>query len=73
MGKLSLDKVTGSPMLFKLSQADLDRITTFLGVVAGLCTVLGTQGIIPQQYAASIGGAATALLGYLVQRPADKA
>jgi len=71
VGRLSLNKIVHHPMI-RFSQTDLDRITTVLGLIAGFSTVLGAQGIIPQQYAASIAGVATALLGYLVQHPADK-
>ncbi|MBW4592442.1 MAG: hypothetical protein KME46_05865 [Brasilonema angustatum HA4187-MV1] len=55
----------------KLNKNQLDVLGTFLGVVAGVSTVLSTQGVIDQKVGGSVGGIATVLLGVVVQRPTD--
>ncbi|MGH8002949.1 MAG: hypothetical protein ACREPR_26820, partial [Brasilonema sp.] len=42
-----------------------------LGVVAGVSTVLTTQGVIDGKVGGSVSGIATVLLGVVVQRPTD--
>ncbi|WGV24784.1 hypothetical protein [Halotia branconii] len=54
-----------------MSSKTLDRITTILGLVAGTSSILGGAGIIGGNTAQIVTGVATAILGYLVQRPAD--
>lgn len=53
-----------------MNQKTLDRITTILGLIAGGSALLGGSGVISQPLAGTIGGISTAILGYLVQRPA---
>lgn len=55
-----------------MSGKNLDTASTVLGLVAGAASLLGSTGVINQQVAGTIGGIATAILGYLVNRPADK-
>ncbi|MBD2526665.1 hypothetical protein [Nostoc sp. FACHB-133] len=55
----------------KLNKNQLDLLGTLLGVIAGISTVLTTQGVIDQKVGGSISGIATVLLGIVVQRPAD--
>ncbi|WP_445626642.1 hypothetical protein [Nostoc sp. DSM 114167] len=52
-----------------MSQKTLDRLSTILGLVAGVSGVLGSSGMIGSN-TAGITGISTALLGYLVQHPA---
>ncbi|MBD2437349.1 hypothetical protein [Nostoc sp. FACHB-110] len=54
-----------------MSQRTLDTVSTILGIVAGGATLLGNFHVINPQTAGTIGGIATAVLGYLVQRPAS--
>ncbi|MBH8578465.1 hypothetical protein I8752_37130 [Nostocaceae cyanobacterium CENA369] len=53
-----------------MSKSTLNKITTILGLIAGGSTLLGGAGMINQGVAATVGGIATAILGYLVQQPA---
>ncbi|WGV25963.1 hypothetical protein [Halotia branconii] len=53
-----------------MSQKTLDRTTTILGLIAGVSSVLGGAGMIGGNTAGIITGISTAILGYLVQRPA---
>ncbi|WP_375511417.1 hypothetical protein [uncultured Nostoc sp.] len=53
-----------------MSKSTLNTLTTFFGLIAGGSTLLGGAGVINHQLASTIGGLATALLGYLVQQPA---
>lgn len=55
----------------KLNKNQLDLLGTVLGVVAGISTVLTTQGVIDQKVGGSVSGVATVLLGVVVQRPTD--
>ncbi|BAZ69141.1 hypothetical protein NIES4106_39120 [Fischerella sp. NIES-4106] len=55
-----------------MSQKNLDTASTVLGLIAGVASLLGGTGVIDQQVAGTVGGIATAILGYLVNRPADK-
>lgn len=55
----------------KLNKNQLDLLGTFLGVVAGISTVLSTQGVIDGKVGGSVSGIATVLLGVVVQRPTD--
>ena len=55
----------------KLNKSELDFLGTILGIVAGISTVLTTQGVINQKLGGSIGAIATVLLGVVVQRSAD--
>ncbi|ARV58497.1 hypothetical protein BZZ01_07460 [Nostocales cyanobacterium HT-58-2] len=55
----------------RLNKNQLDLFGTILGVVAGISTVLTTQGVINGKLGGSISGIATVLLGVVVQRPAD--
>ncbi|MEH2137431.1 hypothetical protein, partial [Nostoc sp.] len=49
----------------------LNTLTTIFGLIAGGSSVLGSAGMINHNLAGTIGGIATALLGYLVQQPAS--
>ncbi len=53
-----------------MNQKTLDRVSTILGLVAGVSSVLGGAGMIGGNTAGIITGISTAILGYLVQRPA---
>jgi hypothetical protein len=55
-----------------LTKKDLDKITTLLGLVAGISGVLGANDVINSKTAGTIGGIATVCLGYLVQYPTNK-
>ncbi|KAB8332593.1 hypothetical protein SD80_018595 [Scytonema tolypothrichoides VB-61278] len=55
----------------KLNKNQLDLFGTVLGLVAGVSTVLTTQGVIDQKVGGSVSGIATVLLGVVVQRPTD--
>lgn len=57
----------------KLSKPQLDRVSTLLGAVAGVCTVLVTQDVGHPKLIGTVGGIATVGLGIITQRPADKA
>ncbi|WGV23476.1 hypothetical protein [Halotia branconii] len=54
-----------------MNQKTLDRFSTVLGLVAGVSSVLGGSGMIGSNTATIITGISTAILGYLVQRPAS--
>lgn len=53
-----------------MSQSTLNTISTILGLIAGGSNLLGSTGVINTQLAGTIGGVATALLGYLVHQQA---
>ncbi|MBW4644755.1 MAG: hypothetical protein KME23_17630 [Goleter apudmare HA4340-LM2] len=53
-----------------MNKQTLDRLSTFLGLVAGGASLLSGSGLIDTHLAGAVGGVATAILGYLVQRPA---
>lgn len=53
-----------------MSKSTLNTLSTIFGLIAGGCSVLGNTGVINHNLAGTIGGIATALLGYLVQQPA---
>ncbi|MGV0102505.1 Holin [Nostoc sp. DSM 114160] len=53
-----------------MSKSTLNILTTVLGLAAGAATFLGNIGVINHTVAGTIGGIATAALGYLVQQPA---
>ncbi|WGV23705.1 hypothetical protein [Halotia branconii] len=53
-----------------MSQKTLDRLTTALGLIAGVSSVLGGAGMIGNNTAGLVTGISTAILGYLIQRPA---
>lgn len=55
----------------RLNKNQLDLFGTVLGLVAGVSTVLTTQGVIDQKVGGSVSGIATVLLGVVVQRPTD--
>lgn len=56
----------------RLSKQQLDALGTFLGVTSGICGVLIANHIGNENVIGTIGGIATVLLGYIVQRPAAK-
>ncbi|MFN6484637.1 MULTISPECIES: hypothetical protein [unclassified Nostoc] len=47
----------------------LNTLSTILGLIAGGSSLLGRAGAINRNLVSTIGGLATALLGYLVQQP----
>ncbi|WP_445629264.1 hypothetical protein [Nostoc sp. DSM 114167] len=53
-----------------MSKSTLNTLTTILGLAAGAANFLGSIGVINHTVAGTIGGFATAALGYLVQQPA---
>ncbi|WP_445626644.1 hypothetical protein [Nostoc sp. DSM 114167] len=53
-----------------MSKSTLNTLTTIFGLAAGAATFLGNIGAINRTIAGTIGGLATAALGYLVQQPA---
>lgn len=53
-----------------MSKSTLNTLTTILGLAAGGANFLGSIGVVNHAVAGAIGGLATAVLGYLVQRPA---
>lgn len=55
----------------RLNKNQLDYLGTGLGIIAAIATVLTAQEIIPKKIGGTVGGVATALLGFVVQRPAD--
>lgn len=55
----------------KLNKKQLDVLSTILGAIAGIATVLGTQEVINPKLAGTVGGVATVMLGVVTQRPAD--
>lgn len=54
-----------------MSKSTLNTLSTILGLIAGGSSLLGSTGIINLSTAGTIGGIATAMLGYLVQQPAS--
>ncbi len=54
-----------------MSKSTLNTLSTILGLIAGGSSLLGSTGVVNHQLAGTIGGLATALLGYLVQQPAS--
>ncbi|GET37431.1 hypothetical protein [Microseira wollei] len=57
-------------MSLKFNKNQLDTLGTILGLIAGISTVLSTQGVVDKKIAGTVGGIATVFLGYVVQRPA---
>lgn len=55
----------------KLNKYHLDLLGTIFGTISGLCGVLITQEVGDRKIVGTIGGAATVLLGVVVQRPAN--
>ncbi len=55
--------------MLKLNKYQLDSFGTLLGAVAGISAVLVTNDVIPAKWGGTIGGVATVLLGYVVQKP----
>ena len=53
-----------------MSKSTLNTLTTILGLAAGAANFLGSIGVINHTVAGTVGGLATAILGYLVQQPA---
>ncbi len=53
-----------------MSKQTLNTLSTIFGLIAGGSSLLGSAGIINHSLAGTIGGLATAMLGYLVQQPA---
>lgn len=56
-----------------MSQKTLDKLATITGAVAGIASILGSTGLLNQPLAGTVAGIATAVLGYLVQRPSSPA
>jgi hypothetical protein len=56
----------------KFNKNQLNTLGTALGLVLGISTVLGTQGVVDKKIAGTIGGIASVFLGYVVQRPANE-
>lgn len=59
-------------MKVNLNNRQLDVLGTALGAIAGISTVLTTQGIIDAKLGETVSGIATVLLGVVVQRPVDR-
>ncbi|MHC5598768.1 MAG: hypothetical protein ACYTXC_22995 [Nostoc sp.] len=53
-----------------MSKSTLNTLSTILGLIAGGSSLLSSTGVINHNLAGTLGGLATALLGYLVQQPA---
>ncbi|MEH2146068.1 hypothetical protein [Nostoc sp.] len=53
-----------------MSKSTLNNLTTIFGLAAGVANFLGSIRVINHTVAGTIGGFATAMLGYLVQQPA---
>lgn len=53
-----------------MNKQTLNTLSTIFGLIAGGSTLLGGAGVINHGLAGTIGGLATAMLGYLVQQPA---
>ena len=53
-----------------MSKSTLNTLSTIFGLIAGGSSLLGSTGVINHTLAGTVGGLATALLGYLVQQPA---
>jgi ammonia channel protein AmtB len=56
----------------KINKKQLDALGTICGLIAGISAVLGTNGVISQKVAGTVGGIATVCLGVIVQRPANE-
>ena len=54
-----------------MSKSTLNTLTTIFGLAAGAANFLGGIGVVNHAVAGTIGGLATAILGYLVQQPAS--
>ncbi|MEH2342525.1 MAG: hypothetical protein V7K22_12870 [Nostoc sp.] len=54
-----------------MSKSTLNTLSTILGLIAGGSSLLGSAGVLNRSTAGTIGGIATAMLGYLVQQPAS--
>lgn len=54
-----------------MNKKQLDRLGTFLGLIAGITGALATNDVYPKT-TGSIAGISTFCLGWLVQRPATK-
>ncbi|MEH2137160.1 hypothetical protein [Nostoc sp.] len=54
-----------------MSKSTLNTLSTIVGLIAGGSSLLGSTGLINHSIAGTIGGIATAILGYLVQQPAS--
>lgn len=54
----------------QFNKNQLDQLGTIFGAIAGIATVLTTQGVIDSKVGGSISGIATVLLGIVIQRPA---
>ena len=55
--------------MIRLNKNQLDFGATVFGALAGVCTVLVTQGIGDRQIVGTVGGVATVFLGVITQRP----
>lgn len=55
----------------QLTKNQLNNLGTAFGLIAGISTVLGSQHVINEKTATSIGAIATGLLGLVVQYPAS--
>lgn len=55
----------------KFSKRQLDSAATLLGLIVGISGVLVQFDVVPEKLGGTVGGIATVLLGYIVQRPAD--
>ncbi|MGI8500427.1 MAG: hypothetical protein ACR2LR_04725 [Hassallia sp.] len=54
-----------------MNKKNVDRLATFLGLIAGISGVLGANEMLNPKVAGTVGGVATVCLGYLVQRPTN--
>lgn len=55
-----------------MKKKDLDKLGTFLGLIAGISGVLVSNHVISPKVGGTVGGIATVFLGVVVQRPAEK-
>ncbi|MEH2078474.1 MAG: hypothetical protein V7K89_00180 [Nostoc sp.] len=53
-----------------MSKSTLNTLSTIFGLIASGSLLLGNAGVINHGVVGTIGGIATAILGYLVQQPA---
>ncbi|MEH2437361.1 MAG: hypothetical protein V7K25_24525 [Nostoc sp.] len=53
-----------------MSKSTLNTLSTIFGLIAGGSSLLGSAGVINHGVSGTVGGIATAILGYLVQQPA---
>lgn len=58
--------------MLKLNKNQLDTLGTLFGLLAAICSVLLANGVGNPKMVGTIGGISTALLGYVVQRPAEQ-